>query len=158
MTQTANATVKYGDVFWITGLAGAGKSTIARALAAELRISANNVVLLDGDAFRSIFTDVGYSPKDRLENAWRIARTSNMLSMQYIHVVAATVSLYDEVRDWLRTSIPTYHEIFVNPSMETLMRRDQKGLYSGAAAGTGAPAGRRGRSRTTPRWRSAVGA
>ena len=124
-----------GTLFWITGMAGAGKTTIARCLVQQLRMEFLNTVSIDGDVVRSLFRDLGHTPAERLENAWRIARLSHMLSSQGIHVVCATVSLYKEVRDWLRENAPGYREVFINPSIDTLERRDQKGLYSGAASG-----------------------
>ena len=129
--------MKNGSILWITGYAGAGKSTIAREVALQLRGRGLNVILLDGDEFRKAFSeDLGHSPEDRLENAWRIAKCAIFLSSQGVHVIAPTVSLYEDVRSWLRKNGPGYREIYIRVSKETLFSRDQKGLYSGALAGT----------------------
>ena len=123
-------------LFWITGLPGAGKSTIATQFASALRREQANVVLLDGDAFRALSgNDLGYSPEDRLENAWRIARFCHFLTEQGQVVICATVSLYEEVRSWIREHIDSCSVIYIKVSPEILMARDQKGLYSAAAAG-----------------------
>lgn len=127
---------KPGRLIWITGLAGAGKSTIGRALTEELRKRGETIVFLDGDEFRKLFgDDLGHEPEDRLKNAWRIAHFGKFLAFQGVDVVCATVSLYKEVRKFLRNNVPTYFEVYVKASMETLRARDQKGLYSGAEVG-----------------------
>lgn len=130
-----------GEVFWITGLAGAGKSSIARAVADLLREEFQHVVILDGDDFRALMgNDLGYSDADRKENAWRIARWCNFLAQQGIIVVCATISLYDEVRSWLRDNVSSFHVVFVDPPLAVLRARDQKGLYSSAEMSLGSAA------------------
>lgn len=126
-----------GYILWITGYAGAGKSTIARQVLELLKPHHANLILLDGDEFRAVFSkELGHSPEDRLTNAWRIARCAKFLSDQGLHVIVPTVSMYHDVRSWLRSQVPLYREIYLRASMETLLARDKKGLYSGALAGT----------------------
>ncbi|MCB0318437.1 MAG: adenylyl-sulfate kinase [Bdellovibrionales bacterium] len=128
--------LKQGKVYWITGYAGAGKSTIARELQKSLQESGKLTVLVDGDEFRAIVGDsIGYTPEARLENAWRIARFCKFLSSQGLTVIAATVSLYKEVRQWMRSEINDYKVIYVKVTSDTLHERDQKGLYSGVITG-----------------------
>lgn len=124
-------------LFWITGMAGAGKTTIAELVVKALREKGVPVVFLDGDIFRVMMgSDLGYTPEDRKQNAWRIARFSQFLSCQQsIPTVIATVSLYEEVRTWLRENTPGYKEVFVKVSDEVLRSRDKKGLYSGVESG-----------------------
>lgn len=125
-----------GALIWITGLAGAGKSTIARALADSLRKGRANVVLVDGDEFRELVGDsLGHEPHERLENAWRIARFCRFLASQGQITVCSTVSMYRDVRRWLRESVPDTTIVYLKVSEQTLRARDKKGLYSGAARG-----------------------
>ncbi|RMD85331.1 MAG: adenylyl-sulfate kinase [Candidatus Dadabacteria bacterium] len=122
-----------GFVVWITGYAGAGKTTLARTIFKELSSHHNlsNLFLLDGDEFREFLSpDLGYTPKDRLENAWRIARLSLYLATHGINVITATVSMYANVRNWLREQVENYTEIYIKVSDETLIKRDKKNLYS----------------------------
>ena len=118
-------------VYWLTGLSGAGKTTIGKLLYQKLRAQQDNVVFLDGDQLRQVFgDDLGYTPEQRLKSAMRNARLCKLLFDQGLDVVCCTISMFDSVRDWNRTHIPGYCEIYVKASMETLRRRDQKGLYS----------------------------
>lgn len=123
-------------VFWIIGLAGAGKTTIAKALYAQLKQENPSTVLLDGDAIREIMGgDLGFTLEDRRCNGWRICRLCKYLDDQGINVVCATLSQFHEQQDWNREHFGRYFEVYLDVDMEVLIQRDQKGLYSGALAG-----------------------
>lgn len=118
-------------VYWLTGLSGAGKTTIGKLLYEKLRENRSNVVFLDGDTLRQVFgDDLGYTRQDRLKSAMRNARLCKLLCEQGIDVVCCTISMFDSVRAWNRESISGYVEVYIKVSMETLRQRDQKGLYS----------------------------
>lgn len=122
------------NVYWITGLSGAGKTTIGTLWYEELRRSKDNVVFLDGDTLRQVFgDDLGFTEEDRRKSAMRNARLCALLAGQGIDVVCCTISMFDSVRDWNRENIPGYREIYVKVSMDTLRKRDQKNLYSQAS-------------------------
>lgn len=126
-----------GVVIWITGLSGAGKSVIAQKTYEMLKDRLPNVILIDGDLFRSIMADdLGHSREDRLENAYRIARFSHFLSLQGIHVLCATMSLFHECQSWNRHNISRYFEVYIRVPFEILIRRDPKGIYARALEGT----------------------
>lgn len=118
-------------LIWITGLAGAGKTTIATALHERLKLEHNNLVLLDGDCFREVMgQDVGYDLNSRKIMAKRMSRLCKYLTEQDIHVICATISMHKEVHDFNRKVIKDYYEILVDVSIENLIKRDKKQLYS----------------------------
>ena len=118
-------------VYWLTGLSGAGKTTIGRLWYEKLKAAGETVVFLDGDELRQVFgDDLGFTEADRRKSAMRNARLCTLLAKQEITVVCCTISMFDSVREWNRENIPGYFEVYVKASMETLRRRDQKGLYS----------------------------
>ena len=120
-----------GNVYWITGLSGAGKTTIGKIFYGKLKEIYSNTVFLDGDTLREVFgNDLGYSDTDRRKCAMRYSRLCDLLQKQGIHVVCCTISMFDSVRQWNRENIANYHEIYVEVSDETLQKRDQKGLDS----------------------------
>ena len=125
------------NVYWITGLSGAGKTTIGHAWYSYLKETMSNVVFLDGDTLRQVFgDDLGYTKEDRKKSAMRNARICKLLSEQGIDVVCCTISMFDEVRQWNREHISNYKEIYVKVRMETLQKRDQKNLYTKVGLGT----------------------
>jgi glutamine kinase len=120
-----------GRVFWITGLSGAGKTTLGRELSDRLRAAGRSATFLDGDALRaSIAEDLGYSEGERRRAAMRNARLCRLLAGQGTDVVCSTISLFHEVQRWNRKNIPGYREIYLRVPIEELRRRDSKGIYA----------------------------
>jgi adenylyl-sulfate kinase len=124
-------------VIWITGLSGAGKTTVCRALWQELKPASPELVLLDGDAIRAAFGhDLGYAEADRIKQIQRMQRLAKMLSDQGQIVLVAALYAHPELLAWNRANIPGYFEIYLEASLNLLRARDAKGLYRDAAAGT----------------------
>lgn len=120
-----------GTVYWLTGLSGAGKTTVGELLYGKLRERSEAVVFLDGDVLREVFgDDLGYTREDRHRCAMRYARICRMLAGQGLDVVCCTISMFEDVRQWNRENIPGYHEVYLRVSGEVLSRRNQKGLYA----------------------------
>lgn len=125
-----------GTLYWITGLSGAGKTTIGNMLYEHLKKQKSNVVILDGDMVRRAFgNDLGYSGEERLKCALRYSGISRLLTEQGIDVVCCTISMFDEVRNWNREHIEKYVEIFLDVPLEILQKRNQKNLYDDVKAG-----------------------
>lgn len=124
-----------GIVYWFTGVSGAGKSTLAKAWTERLYKPSRPVLYLDGDALREVFgNDLSHSREDRLKSAERNARLCGLLSAQGLDVAIATISLFHSVQRWNRKNLPGYCEIFVEADLPTVMQRDPKKIYRGAAA------------------------
>jgi adenylylsulfate kinase len=91
---------------------------------------------MDGDHVRNIMgDDLGHTVEERRTNAWRICRLCHYLDSQDIDVVCAILSVFHETQDWNRENNSRYFEVYIQVSMEDLIARDQKGLYSSAASG-----------------------
>jgi len=119
-----------GTVYFFTGLAGAGKTTIGGLFYRRLRERKDNVFLADGDQVRSIFGRSGYSTEARKDAARRGFRLWRELAEQGIDVVVCSIAMYNEIHVWNRENIENYREIYIKVTRKTLYSRDQKGLYS----------------------------
>ena len=119
-----------GTVYFFTGLAGAGKTTIGGLFHRRLKARKPNVILADGDKMRIITLSTGYSTQERRDRALQSFRLWKEIADQGIDVVVCSIAMYDAGRDWNRENIENYVEIYVKTNWETLIRRDQKGLYS----------------------------
>jgi adenylyl-sulfate kinase len=131
---------KRGFTVWFTGLSGAGKTTLAWALAVELGARGLKVEILDGDEVRTnLSKGLGFSKEDRDTNIRRIGYVSRLLARNGAGVIAAAISPYREVRDEVRRSIESegagFIEVFVKCPIDVLAERDVKGLYKKALAG-----------------------
>lgn len=122
---------------WLTGLPGAGKSTIGRALGQRLRAVGLASYLLDADEVRArLNSDLGFSPEDRTENLRRVAEVTRMMVDAGLMVVAAFISPLHVDRQRVKQIIggTNFVEIFVDTSLEECERRDPKGMYKRARA------------------------
>jgi adenylyl-sulfate kinase len=138
MTQQQDRRVRQqsGFTLWLTGLSGAGKSTIANAVAEELRRNGVKVEILDGDEVRlNLSKGLGFSREDRDTNIRRIGYVAKLLTRNGVAVFSAAISPYRAVRDEVRRDIGAFVEVHVKASLDECIRRDTKGLYKKALAG-----------------------
>jgi adenylyl-sulfate kinase len=125
-------------VFWLTGLSGAGKSTIARALHERLVAHGHAACLLDGDILRGgLCSDLGFCHADRSEHIRRTAAVASLLVNAGISAIVALISPTRTDRDFARRILAaTYFiEIFVDAPLPLCEARDVKGLYARARRG-----------------------
>jgi adenylylsulfate kinase len=125
-----------GLVLWLTGLSGAGKSTVAAKLGPALAERGHRVELLDGDEVRTnLCQGLGFSRADRDTNIARIGYVAAKLAKHGVAVLVAAISPYREARDRVRAATDTFVEVHVAAPVSTCAERDPKGLYAKALAG-----------------------
>jgi adenylylsulfate kinase len=128
-----------GFVLWLTGMSGAGKSTLAFALRSQLEPH-QPVEVLDGDEVRThLSRGLGFSREDREENVRRIGYVARLLARHGVAVIVAAISPYRSSREEVRRLTAEFGspfvEVYVQADLDTLIRRDVKGLYKKALAG-----------------------
>ncbi|MEO0988421.1 MAG: adenylyl-sulfate kinase, partial [Cyanobacteria bacterium J06639_14] len=121
---------------WLTGLSGAGKSTITDALEKELRSLDCKLEVLDGDIVRTNLTKgLGFSKEDRDENIRRIGFVSHLLTRNGVIVLVSAISPYRAIREEVHQRIGDMIEVYVSAPLEVCEERDVKGLYKRARSG-----------------------
>lgn len=125
-----------GVTIWFTGLSGAGKSTIAKIIEKKLKRAGKKVEILDGDVVRTnLSKGLGFSKEDRDTNIKRIGFVCHLLSRNDVIAISAAISPYREVRDYNRSLIGNFVEVYTKCSLDACVQRDTKGLYKKAMAG-----------------------
>jgi adenylylsulfate kinase len=129
-----------GGTIWLTGLPSAGKSTLASAIACELRAEGRGVEVLDGDEVRRHLTaELGFSKEHRDLNVARIGYVAELLARHGVLVLVSVIAPYTDARDTVRklheAGGTAYAEVYVATSVEVCRQRDVKGLYARQAAG-----------------------
>ena len=125
-------------VLWLTGLSGAGKSTIADLVEKKLVAASRHTMLLDGDNMRHrLNRDLGFTDADRVENIRRAGEVARLMTEAGLIVVCSFISPFRAERRMIRelTAPTPFFEIFVDTPLDECIRRDPKGLYSKAKTG-----------------------
>jgi adenylyl-sulfate kinase len=124
-----------GFVIWLTGMAGAGKSTLALQLSKRFVAAGRPAEVMDGDAPNELFTrGLGVTKEDRDTAVRRFGTISRMLVRHGAVVVVASLSPFREARDTVRKEVRRFVEVFVDAPMDTLIARDTEGMYRKALA------------------------
>ncbi len=123
------------SVIWLTGLSGAGKTTIANNLIEKLKQNFITPVLLDGDEIRQAIKQYGFDEESRKQHNLSIGYLSSLFEKQGNVVVVSLISPYDDIRNEVRKMCNNFIEVYVATDLETCIKRDPKGLYKKAQAG-----------------------
>ena len=136
-SERAERNGHHGAVIWLTGLSGAGKSSIAMAVERRLFGSGAFVYVLDGDNVRAgLSRDLGFSAKDRTENIRRIGEVAALFADAGAIVITAFISPFRADRAIARAAAgAAFHEVYVDADLSTCESRDPKGLYKPARRG-----------------------
>lgn len=125
-----------GVLVWLTGLSGAGKSSIAAETQRQLKAAGVAVQVIDADAVRPhLCGGLGFSRADREENNRRLAYVAGLFAAQGFVAVVAAVSPYRALRDAIRSQHPSFIEVFVDAPLQLCEERDPIGLYRRFHAG-----------------------
>ena len=122
----------------MTGLSGAGKSTIANIVEQRLNAAGYHTMMLDGDNVRhGLNRDLGFTEADRVENIRRVGEVAKLMIEGGLIVLCSFISPYRAERDMVRALVGDgeFIEVFVDTPIEECIERDPKGLYAKAKAG-----------------------
>lgn len=123
------------SVLFMTGLSGAGKTTIAKQLVERLKAEGQPVMLLDGDEIRDIFKNNGFDREARLKHINDVSKMAVYLQKQGIIPIVSLIAPFEEARANARKLTDDFTEIYVSTPLHTCESRDVKGLYKKARAG-----------------------
>ncbi len=136
--QRENLLQQKGVILWMTGLSGAGKSTIAKQLEKKLHEKNRLAYILDGDNIRhGLNNDLGFSKEDRIENLRRVTEVGKLFVDLGVITIVSFISPYREERDNIRKSFSPveFIEVYIKCPVEECEKRDIKGLYKKARNG-----------------------
>ena len=137
-TERASLKKQRPVIIWMTGLSGAGKSTIANIIDSKLFAAGRHTMLLDGDNVRhGLNRDLGFTEVDRVENIRRAGEVAKLMMDGGLIVICSFISPYRSDREMVRSLVADdeFLEVFVDTPIEECIRRDPKGLYARAKAG-----------------------
>ena len=117
-------------IVWIIGIAGCGKSTLAKLLHKRITKKNKPTVLLDGDHIRELFSyDLDYNIEGRLKNAKRVMSLCHLLDLNNINVVCALLSISEKDRNWCRKNFSKYTEVYIKSNIDIIQKRGCREIY-----------------------------
>ena len=118
-----------GILFWITGLSGSGKTTIAEKINNDISNKYGPTVTVSGNDLRRIFNFKKFSRKDRLAYALSYSKFCKYITNNKINIILSTVSLFHKVRKWNRSNIHNYIEIYIQSDINKIIKQKNKFFY-----------------------------
>tara|TARA_X000001036_G_scaffold409361_1_gene420382 strand:- start:6862 stop:7395 length:534 start_codon:yes stop_codon:yes gene_type:complete len=129
MKKHKKKNLKKGTLFWITGLSGSGKTTIAKKIKKDIQNLYGPTLLISGDDIRKIFNFRGYSAKKRLSLVMKYCKFAKFITNQNINLIFAVVGMMNEVRAWNKKNIANYVEIYVKADLKKIIKVKKKKIY-----------------------------
>ena len=120
---------KKGILFWITGLSGAGKTSVANEIKKEITKQFGPTLVFNGDDLRKIFKLNKYDQKSRLENGKNFSEFAKFITNQNINLIFTVVGMFDQIRNWNKKNISNYVEIYLKASVSKIKKKRKKKLY-----------------------------
>ena len=120
-----------GILFWITGLSGSGKTTIAEKIKNDISNKYGPTVIMSGDDLRKMFDLKKFSRQDRLTYALSYSKFCKCITDNKINIILSTVSLFHKIRKWNRSNINNYIEIYIQSDINKIIKQKSKFFYKG---------------------------
>ena len=120
---------KSGIFFWITGLPGSGKTTIAKNIHNKITRLYGPTILLSGDDIRKSFNLKSYDYKERIKLSIRYSKFAKRITKQKINVIYAVVALFEKTRKWNRKNFDNYLEIYIKSDIKKIIKQKKKKIY-----------------------------
>ena len=120
---------KKGIFFFITGLSGSGKSSLAKKIKPKIQKKYGKTLLLHGDEIRKIFSLNKYGYKDREKIALQYVKLCKKITNNNINVILATVSLFNSIRKWNKKNFSNYVEIYIQSDLKKIIKQKKKFFY-----------------------------
>jgi len=118
-----------GILFWITGLSGTGKTTIANKIKRNISKSYGTTFVISGDNIRSIFDLKGYDYKDRVKILKKYSKFAKYITNQKINIIFAVVGMVESTRKWNRENIDNYVEVYIKSNVKIIKNFNKKKIY-----------------------------
>ena len=118
-----------GILFWITGLSGSGKTTIAKKIKKDIIQLYGPTLLVSGDNLRKIFKLNKYTYNERVSNSKKFCKFAKFVTNQKINLIFAAVGMMDSMRKWYRNNIDNYIEIYIKADLKKIIRLKKKKIY-----------------------------
>ena len=120
---------KKGILFWITGLSGSGKTTIAKKILPQIKKNYGPTIYISGDEMRNFFNLKGYSRKERLKIGLGYSDFAKFITNQGFNILFAVIGLFDTVRKHNKRNIQNYLEIYIQSEIKNLIKFSKKKHY-----------------------------
>ena len=119
-----------GILFWITGLSGSGKTTIAKKIKKDIIQLYGPTLLVSGDNLRKIFKFNKYTYNERVSNSKKFCKFAKFVTNQKINLIFAAVGMMDSMRKWYRNNIDNYIEIYIKDDLNKIIKFKKKKIYN----------------------------